>query len=151
MKRPRAAISLPPGKLIAATPHDNGGMPNWNVVTSSCEGYLSTFDAVIVINGVAQEGSYGVREIDCDPFLKLLRGAIYDRQKAIADAFIAGPFSEQSVRTKLEAWRAQIAGAIEEDPLVDSARWRSSVDALLADLPNFQNNLSSTMSGLIAE
>ncbi|MBN1611949.1 MAG: hypothetical protein JW940_35285, partial [Polyangiaceae bacterium] len=132
-------------------PHENGGVPNWNVVTSDCDGYISYFDAAIVVNGVAQEGAYGVREIDCDPFLKLLRGAIYDRQKAIADAFIAGPFSEQSVADKLEAWRAQIADSIEEDPLVDSAQWQSSADALLASVPSLQKNLSLMMSGLIAE
>ena len=132
-------------------PHDNGGVPNWNVVTTDCDGYTSDFDAVIVSNGVAINTSYSIREIDCDPLLKLLRGAIYDRQKAIADAFIAGPFSEQNVKAKLETWRAQVADAIQEDPLVDSAQWQSSVDALLADLPNFQNNLSLMMSGLISE
>ena len=47
--------------------------------------------------------------------------------------------------------RVQIAEAIEEDPLVDSAHWQSSVDDLLADLPRFQGNLSLMMSGLITE
>jgi hypothetical protein len=99
----------------------------------------------------AREGSYNVRQIDCDPFLRLLRGEIYERQKAMADAFIAGPFSEENVTAKVEAWRTQIAEAIEEDPLVDSAQWQSSVDQLLADLPKFQANLSLMMSGLIME
>ena len=114
-------------------------VPNWNVVTGSCDGYECHFD-----------GSYNLREIDCDPFLRFLRGVIYDRQKAIADAFITGPFSEESVAAKVEAWRTQIAEAIEEDPLVDSAHWQSSVDNLLADLPKFQDNLSLMMSGLIS-
>lgn len=132
-------------------PHDNGPVPNWNVITGFCAGYLCDFDAVIVSNGVAQRGSYGVREIDCDPFLKLLRAQIYDRQQAIADAFIAGPFSEASVGAKVEAWRAQIAEGMQEDPLVDSAQWQSSVDALLADVPRLQQNLSLMMSGLISQ
>lgn len=69
----------------------------------------------------------------------------------ITDDFIAGPFSEKSVALKLEAWRAQIAEAVEEDPLVDHTKWQEAVDNLLADLPHFQDNLSLMMSGLIEE
>jgi hypothetical protein len=90
-------------------------------------------------------------DIDCDPFLKLLRGAIYDRQKAIADAFIAGPFSVESVTAKIETWRAQIAEAISADPLVDTVQWQISVDDLGATLPKLQGNLRLMMSGLITE
>jgi hypothetical protein len=90
-------------------------------------------------------------EIDCDPFMRLLRGTFYDRQKAIADAFIAGPFSETNVKAKLDAWRAQIADAIKDDPLVDSGHWQTWVNNLLADLPKFQNNLRLMMGGLISE
>jgi len=126
-------------------------VPNWNVVTTGCGGYECSFDAVVVYNGVKTEGTYGLRQIDCDPFLRLLRGEIYNRQAAIAAEFIAGPFSETSVSAKVEAWRAQIATAIEEDPLVDGAQWQGSVDSLLADVPKFQNNLSLMMSGLITE
>ncbi len=132
-------------------PHDDGPVPNWNVSTQHCAGYLCDFDSVTVSNGVALRGSYGVREIDCDPFLKLLRAQIYDRQQAIAEAFIAGQFSEASVGAKVQAWRTQIADGMQEDPLVDSAQWQSSVDALLADVPKLQNNLSLMMSGLISQ
>jgi len=132
-------------------PNGKNIVPNWNVISNSCDGHTVYFDAVTVANGVRTEGSYGVREMDCDPFLKLLRGAIYDRQKAIADAFIAGPFSEQSVATKLDVWRAQIADAVSEDQKVDSAKWQSAVDDLQAKLPNLQENLSLMMSGLINE
>jgi hypothetical protein len=126
-------------------------VPNWNVITSGCGGYACGFDSVIVNNGVTTEAPYRLQEIDCDPFLRLLRGEIYDRQEAIAAAFIAGPFSEASVSAKVEVWRTQIAEAIEEDPLVDSAHWQSSVDDLLADVPRFQGNLSLMMSGLVTE
>jgi hypothetical protein len=134
-----------------SAPNGKNTVPNWNVITNSCNGHTGYFDSVTVTNGVRTEGSYGVREMDCDPFLKLLRGAIYDRQKAIADAFIAGPFSAQSVAAKLDAWRAPIADAVSEDPMVDSAKWQSAVEDLQASLPNFQRNLSLMMSGLINE
>ena len=130
-------------------PNGNNIVPNWNVITSSCDGYTSYFDAVVVLGGVTYNGSYGVREIDCDPFLKLLRGVIYGRQKSIADAFIAGPFSAQSVAAKLGAWRAQITSAIQEDPLVDTTQWQNAADDLQANVPKFQNNVSLMMSGLI--
>ncbi len=133
------------------SPHVYGGTPNWNVVTDGCEGYLSSFDATVVAEGIANQTSYRVREIDCDPFLRLLRGEIFERQAALAEAFIAGPFSEASIAAKLDAWRSQIAGAIDEDPLVDSAHWQASIDALEADIPSFQENLRLMMSELIDE
>jgi len=117
--------------------------PNWNVITKSCAGYTVWFD------NLGQ--SYKMMAIDCDPLLRLLRGRIYDTQKAITDELIAGPFSEARVKAKLQAWRAQVAEAIEADALVDSAHWQSSVDALLADLPKFQSNVSLMMNGLIDE
>jgi hypothetical protein len=95
--------------------------------------------------------SYKTMAIDCDPLLRLIRGQVYGRQKAMADAFIAGAFSQASVKAKLDAWRTQIATAIEDDPLVDSAHWAGSVDALFASLPSLHGNLSLMMSGLIAE
>ena len=132
-------------------PNGNNIVPNWNVVTNGCGGYTCNFDAVVVLGGFTSYGSYGVRQIDCDPFLRLLRGAIYGRQKAVADAFIAGPFSAPSVAAKLGAWRTQIASAIEDDPLVDSTQWQNAVDDLQANLPKFQSNVSLMMSGLIHE
>ena len=118
-------------------------VPNWNVITNSCDAYPVAFDAL--------GASYEMMEIDCDPFLDLLRGEVYASQQAITDTFIAGPFSEQSVTAKVEAWRTQIASAIEDDLLVDSSHWQESVDELLADLPNFHTNVSLMMSGLIEE
>jgi hypothetical protein len=126
-------------------------VPNWNVITNDCDGYAAGFDSKIVNNGVSYDVPYRLREIDCDPFLRLLRTEIYDRQAAIAEEFIAGPLSSANVSAKVEAWRSQIAQAIEEDPLVDSAHWQGYVDSLLADIPRFQDNVSLMMSGLIAE
>lgn len=117
--------------------------PNWNVITKNCDGYTVWFDNL--------DQPYQVMGIDCDPLMRMLRGKIYDRQKAMTDDFIAGAFSEKSVKAKLDAWQSQIADAIQDDPLVDSAQWKESVAALLADLPNFQNNVRLMMSGVISE
>ena len=124
-------------------PHGDNVTPNWNVVTSDCDWHTAKFD------NLGQ--SYRMMGIDCDPLLRLLRGQIYDGQKAITEDFIAGPFSEASVRAKIDAWRAQIAEAVEDDPLVDAAHWDTWTNALLADIPNFQRNVSLMMNGLIAE
>jgi len=118
-------------------------VPNWNVTSKSCDGYTVWFDNL--------NQPYRMMAIDCDPLLRLLRRTVYDRQKAMAESFIAGPFSEQDVKAKLAAWQSQIDQAIEDDPLVDRAHWRDAVAALLADLPKLQDNVRLMMSGLIAE
>ena len=132
-------------------PNGRNIVPNWNVVTDGCKGYTCFFDAILTYNGVEHRGSYGVNGIECDPFLRRLRKVVYDRQKAMADAFIAGPFSEPTVRAKLEAWRSQIADAIADDPLVDSAQWQSAITALQETIPKLRANLTLMMNGLIKE
>jgi hypothetical protein len=113
------------------------------VITKSCDGYTVWFDNL--------ERPYQMMAIDCDPLLRLLRGKIYDRQKAIAEELVSGAFSEQSVKAKLDAWQSQVADAIQDDPLVDGAHWKASVSALLSDLPKLQKNVRLMMSGLIPE
>lgn len=132
-------------------PNGNNIVPNWNVITDGCQEYTCSFDAIVTYNGVANYGSYGLKAIACDPFLERLRTLVYDRQKDMADLFLAGPFSETTVTAKLEAWRSQIAEAIEEDPLVDSTQWRGAIDDLLATLPKLRANLRLMMSGLIRQ
>jgi spore coat protein CotH len=126
-------------------PHGENITPNWNVVTSSCrpKGYTAIFDNL--------GNSYQMMAIDCDPLLKLLRGHVYEKQKAMTEAFIAGPFSAASVKAKLDAWRAQVEAAVEDDPLLDSAHWQTWVDAILTDLPRFHGNVRLMMDGLITE
>jgi spore coat protein H len=124
-------------------PNGANVVPNWNVITSACDGFTCSFDAAGY--------SYQVRQIDCDPLLKLLRGAVYDRQQAIAAEFLAGPFSEATVKTKLDGWKAQIGQAIGEDPGVDPARWNASVDDLIGNLPKLRANVQLMMSGLIQQ
>jgi spore coat protein CotH len=131
-------------------PNGNNVGPNWNVITNSCKGFTSYFDNVSVSNGVVTQGGYGVREIDCDPFLRRLRSVIYDNQLAITEAFIAGPYSEAAVTAKLDNWRSQITTAMTEDLTMNVAQWQQAVDQLQANLPNFHRNVRLMMSGLIS-
>lgn len=126
-------------------------LPNWNVVTNECENYVCHFDSVLVVQGEVIPLPYNVNAVDCDPFLKLLRAQIYDSQKEIAESFLAGAFSEANVNAKIKTWRTQIADAMKDDPTIDNSQWQASVDALLADMPNFRNNLRKIMGGLIRE
>ena len=132
-------------------PNGKNVVPNWNVITDGCKGYTCWFDAITTSNGVTRSDSYGVKAIACDPFLRRLRTLIYDRQKAMADAFLAGPFSASSVDAKLPAWRSQVAAAVKEDPLMDSTQWQGAVDDLRATLPKLRSNLELMMNGLIQE
>jgi spore coat protein CotH len=132
-------------------PNGNNLVPNWNVITNGCQGYTCSFDAAMTSNGVTRSNTYGVYSLACDPFLDRLRTAIYGRQKAMADAFLAGPFSASAVDAKLTAWRSQIAAAVKEDPLMDSTQWQGAVEDLRATLPKLRANLTLMMSGLIKD
>ena len=113
------------------------------MVTKTCNGYTAWFDNLGV--------SYKMMAIDCDPLLRMLRRQVFASQQAITEDFLAGPFSEARVKAKLEAWRDQIAESIEDDSQLDSAHWHSSVDALLAGVPEFHRNVHLMMAGLIEE
>jgi uncharacterized protein (DUF2141 family) len=126
-------------------------VPNWNVLTDGCQDYTCWFDAITTSNGVARSNSYGIKAFECDPFLQRLRTVIYGRQKAMADAFLAGPFSASSVDAKLAAWRSQVVAAVKEDPLMDSTQWQGAVEDLRATLPKLRSNLALMMSGLIQD
>jgi hypothetical protein len=132
-------------------PNGKNVVPNWNVISDDCHGYTCWFDAAMTSNGVTRSNSYGVYSITCDPFLQRLRTVIYARQKAMADAFLAGPFSASAVDAKLNAWRSQIVAAIKEDVLTDSTQWQGAVDDLRATLPKLRANLALMMSGLIQD
>jgi hypothetical protein len=132
-------------------PNGQNIVPNWNVITDGCQGYTCSFDAAVTSNGVTRSNSYGVYALACDAFLYRLRSVIYDRQKALADTFLAGPFSAASVDAKLNAWRNQVAAAVKEDPLMDSTQWQGAVEDLRATLPKLRANLKQMMGGLIQD
>jgi spore coat protein H len=83
-------------------------MPNWNVVSSSCDMHICTFDPVPHVYT-----EYPMMPLDCDPLLKGLRAEVYGRQKQLAQTFMEGPFSKESLTEKLNQWDTQIAAALE--------------------------------------
>jgi hypothetical protein len=132
-------------------PNGDNVVPNWNVITDGCQSYTCSFDIARTSNGVTSRGSYGLGSLACDPFLLRLRTVIYERQKALADAFLAGPFSKSAVEAKLTTWQEQIEGAVKEDPLMDRKQWQGAVDDLRETLPKLRSNLERMMSGLIQD
>ncbi len=126
--------------IPACTPANT---PNWNVVSANCSVRVCSFDCLGY--------RYPLTPPDCDPLLGPLRGEIFARQAQIAQAFIAGPFSEAGVGEKLARWEQQIDAALEEDGKVDRAAVGEAIAALRADIPILQNNLSLMMTGLIEE
>lgn len=132
-------------------PNGDNVVPNWNVITDGCQGYTCSFDSAMTSNGVTRSGTYGVYSLQCDPFLDRLRTTIYARQKAMADSFLAGPFSAASVDAKLTAWRSQVAAAVKEDPMMDSTQWQGAVEDLRATIAKLRSNLTLMMSGLIKD
>jgi spore coat protein CotH len=132
-------------------PNGQNVVPNWNVITDGCKGYTCSFDAAMTSNGVTRPGSYGVYAMDCDPFLQRLRTVVYGRQKAMTEAFLAGPYSMSAVDAKLNAWRSQVAAAMKDDPGMDSSQWQGAVDDLRATITKLRSHLSLMMSGLIKD
>ncbi len=132
-------------------PNGDNLVPNWNVITDGCQGYTCSFDAAVTNDGVTRHNTYGVYSVECDPFLQRLRTVIYDRQKAMADAFLAGPFSVSAVDAKLTAWRSQVADAVKEDAMMDSTRWQGAVEDLRTTIAKLRSNLTLMMGGLIKD
>lgn len=118
--------------------------PNWNVISSSCEAVTCSFDTLNLF-------TYQLTPLDCDPLLNLTRQQIYDSQAQIAEAFIAGPFSQERIENKVDTWKAQIITALDEDELVDRAAVETAIDKLYEKIPALQNNLAQMMSGLIEQ
>jgi len=81
-----------------------------------------------------------------------LNTLVYSLHRMMGDALNGAPpviYSGGWYRLNVDAGVA--VDIAEFDALVDSAHWQSSVDALLADLPKFQSNVSLMMNGLIDE
>ncbi len=120
---------------------DPGVVPNWNVVTGSCAGYDVNFDP-------PDTGGYGVRELDCDKFIRLLRATIAERLAPLAAEFTNGVYAPSNVTPLVEAWRTLIAPEVAQDVTDDAAHWQQAVDALLRDLPRHRENLTALMAEL---
>ncbi len=127
--------------IPACTPTNT---PNWNIVSNSCAAVTCSFDTMNLF-------TYQLTPLDCDPLLNFTRKQVYDSQAQIAEAFIAGPFSQQRIEDKVDKWKAQIAAALDEDELVDRAAVEEAIDDLYARIPALQINLTQMMGGLVDE
>jgi hypothetical protein len=85
-------------------------------------------------------GSFNLlqRSAGCDPLVAAW-ASLDDEFERIDNDFRSGPFAIESVTTRVEAWRDQIAPHVAEaaalhDDAPNVAEWNSSVDQLLADI-----------------
>lgn len=118
-------------------------VPNWNVVNKTYTTYKCVFDPG------SSGGSYNVASIDKDKFLRLLRGATWNDFRSQGQFFLDSLFNEQKLTPRINKWRSTIAGAVGEDPTIDSTEWAAMVDSLVRTIPLFRTNLKMMIDTLI--
>jgi hypothetical protein len=91
-------------------------------------------------------GGYGATAASCDPLIDIWAGWRDDYEAAV-DAFLAGPFSEQNVNAKLDAWSEQIDPVVMESEGVLNAPfhtdWLSAAQSLRMTVANARMNRGS--------
>jgi hypothetical protein len=126
-------------------PNGRNMVPNWNVVNTSYSNIQCTFDP-----GSASDG-YMVEPIDKDPFLRLLRNATWNDFGRQSRVFLDSFFVETKITERLGKWRTLLAGAVGEDPTIDSAEWSIMVDSLSHTIPLMRKNLEMMIDTLIVK
>jgi len=118
-------------------------VPNWNVVNTSYSEYACVFDPGSLSSG------YRVNAIDGDKFLRLVRSTTWNDFRSQGQFFLDSLFTEQKLTARISSWRTLIAGAVGEDPTLDSSEWAGMVDSLVRTIPLFRTNLKMMMDTLI--
>jgi spore coat protein CotH len=114
-----------PANPITPIPHE------WNEIENDCDPFA--FGAL----GILQ------RSAACDPVFAAL-ATFEEEYESTRDAFIQGPFADETVTALLDSWADQIAEATAkaEELHVDAlttAKWGSALDGLRADLTTARN------------
>jgi hypothetical protein len=91
-------------------------------------------------------GGFGATAAACDPLVQIW-ASWGDDYEAAVDAFIAGPFSEQNVTAKLDAWSEQIDPIVQESEGIMSAPfhadWLNAAQALRTTVANARTHRGS--------
>jgi hypothetical protein len=124
-------------------PSGKNTVPNWNVVNSSYADIRCYFDPG------SGGGSYKVSPIDKDKLLRLFRSATWSDFRVQGKAFLDSVLTENRLNARIGKWRTLIAGAVGEDPTVDSTEWAGMVDSLSHTIPLLRTNLKMMMDTLI--
>jgi len=121
-------------------------VPNWNVVNSSYTAIRCYYD-----QGSGNTQGYTVIPIDNDTFLRRLRSATWNDFHTQGEAFLDTVFTREKIDARLGKWRTCIAGAVGEDPTIDSTEWSTMVDSLSHSIPLFRTNLKMMIDTLIVQ
>jgi len=126
-----------PEQWVTARP-----VPNWNAAPIDC-----ARRSVWMENGAVT-----VSPMRCDHLLDLLARTSWSRFVTLGQQFLNGPFSDATLRRKIDAFRSRIAPIVVQDPMFDVAAWSSGVDALKANIPRLRGDFTALLAeGLIEE
>jgi len=105
------------------------GMPTWDEWPVGC-------DPILLFNGI-----HG-RAPACDPTVRSLSTALWDRYVAATASLLDGPFQTDAMFERLDRWSAQIADAVAEDPNIDGfTQWEFAVGDMKAELIDARQGL----------
>jgi spore coat protein CotH len=126
-------------------PVNNNKIPNWNVVNTSYNSFSCSFDPG------SFGGSYTVDPIDKDKFLRIFRNTTWNDFHKQGQLFLDSIFTQKKVDQRLDKWRKLIAGAVGEDPTIDSTEWTVMVDSLSHTIPLMRTNMEMMIDTLIVK
>jgi spore coat protein H len=110
-------------------------IPNWNVRPLSCDP-ISVWDS---------DGEVTVIPPGCDNLINLLAATKWDDFAKLGGELLDTSFRYEVMNDKITAWAEQIAGAVDEDVLLDRESWEGEVEglrsALQTDIEDFQAHL----------
>jgi hypothetical protein len=114
------------------------GVPNWNVITSSCAGVPAGF------------GNY-IRPPSCDKLTGMMSKLFWDRFKQLGEQFLQDQFQSQRLRDKMERYSKLISSYVDADKTIGKFDWENDAARMNGYLPNlsvkFSNHLNSSSSG----
>lgn len=126
-----------PEQWVTAPP-----IPDWNATPLDCNP-RSIWEPASTIK---------VTPPRCDPFLDLLARTSWSRFVELGNELLAGPLAGETVSEKLAARIAQLDPIVRQDPTLDYAAWRASLDAFRPILERGRRDFRSFLdSGLVEE
>lgn len=82
----------------------------------------------------------------CDKFIGSTSRNLWPRYVAKTEEFLAGPFQLSALEAKVDAYTAQLAPFIDEDPAIDRQAWDAAVIQLKSDLASMRISIQQKIA-----
>ena len=82
----------------------------------------------------------------CDKFIGSTSRNLWTRYVAKTEELLAGPFQLSALEAKVDAYAAQLAPYIDEDPAIDRQAWDAAVIQLKSDLASMRGSIQQKIA-----